>query len=152
MPVILEDSTVCGIITRKDLDHAADVGPWRRNKPASKAFSMNRLARGIIHTFSFGSEPSSEQEYLLDNGEGIMPILKRIRIRFIKTLCVPLLSLTYIEFEWIFSCGDHFLTSHKNNYFCELTRLQGEFYFGIVASHQICKGNLQRGESIVQDL
>lgn len=45
LPVVDETSRVCGIITRKDLDHAAGFGPWRRNKQAVQAYALSSLAR-----------------------------------------------------------------------------------------------------------
>ena len=79
LPVIDENSTVQGIVTRKDLDHVADVGPWRRNKASEKATTVRegstssavRLAQGIIHSFSFTPHRSpSEQPLLGSDTEG----------------------------------------------------------------------------------
>ena len=42
--VVDEDSSVAGMVTRKDLDYAAGFGPWRRNKQVPKAQAMSTLA------------------------------------------------------------------------------------------------------------
>lgn len=41
-----------GIVTRKDLDHAAGFGPWRRNRKASRARAQGQLARPLSATTS----------------------------------------------------------------------------------------------------
>lgn len=42
--IVDEGSHVVGIVTRKDLDYAAEVGPWRRNKQVPKIDVLTSLA------------------------------------------------------------------------------------------------------------
>ena len=54
--VVEEDSSVAGMVTRKDLDYAAGFGPWRRNKQVPKAQAISTLAsrssQRLTDTFS----------------------------------------------------------------------------------------------------
>ena len=72
LPVVDERSTVCGLITRKDLDHAAEIGPWRRNKQQSlhrASSSAAALMRGVMQSMSLSSgSPHYDTEPLLANG------------------------------------------------------------------------------------
>ena len=41
-----------GIITRKDLDSAAETGPWRRNKQVRQAGALRQLASRSSRRFA----------------------------------------------------------------------------------------------------